>query len=623
MISALKLGERMNIFIKGLRYWKKFIPLQIVTMALSFIAIVCDLLLPLLSADIVNYVIKVFGQQSTDVNVEGLFAFLFTGKYGEIGSMELFWNVALVFLALVGVRLVLLYFKNVTFQASGLKMENDLRDLTYHKLMSLDAETLTKFNTGELLTTMNRDTIMIKEMYCRIVLNIFDSICVLAISIIILAGINVWLLLIPLTLSPLLAYSLIRFIKKNRQLFKEIRDCQSDINLTVQENISAVRLVRSFAGEEMEKKKFDRSNLRVKEAHIEQVNVSSKYHMIFNLIKQGAYVGTVCVMTYLILIGRVELSVGVGLLTAVSSYVMRIMNHITQINRTFMAMQMQLVSAGRLLDFLDTEPLVKEGETKLPFVERPHILFENVSITYGDHEVIKHIDLDIPFGKKVGIMGGTGSGKSAVLKGLSRIRDVSAGKITIDGHDIREYGLESLRNEFSYVFQDVFLFSHTIDANIGFYDPDCKDEEIYHASQESLSSRFVEKLPDGYQTVIGERGLGISGGQKQRISIARALLKNAPVLILDDASSALDMATEKKVLTNIKTHYPEKTLIIAAHRISSVEDCDEILYMQDGEIIERGTKEELIALGGRFAEIYQMQTADGQLDDSSYGKEEA
>lgn len=613
----------MNIFLKGLHYWKKQIPLQIVTMGLSLIAILCDLLLPLLSADIVNYVIKVFGMKDAQVEIDSIFAPLFSGKYGEIGSMQLFGSLAIVFGVIVLVRLILLYFKNVTFQACGLKMENELRDLTYHKLMTLDAQTIAGYNTGELLTTMNRDAIMCKELYCRIVLNIFDSLCVLAISVIILAGINAWLLLIPLALSPLLAWTLMRFIKKNRALFREIRDCQSEINLTVQENISAVRLVRSFAGEEVEKAKFNRSNERVKNAHIEQVNVSSKYNMIFNLIKQGAYVGTVCVMTVLILMGRVELSVGVGLLTAVSSYVMRIMNHITQINRSFMAMQMQLVSAGRIFAFLECDALVSEKEQALPFSEKPHVTLRDVSMVYGENTVLKHIDLDIPFGKKVGVMGGTGSGKSVLLKSLSRIQDVSSGSITIDGRDIREYGLEALRNEYSYVFQDVFLFSHTIDANIGFYNPDCSDEEIYRAAEESLSARFVEKLPEGYQTVIGERGLGISGGQKQRISIARALLKNAPVLILDDASSALDMATEKKVLSNIKRNYPEKTLIIAAHRVSSVEDCDEIIYLQDGEIIERGTKDELLALGGKFATIYAMQTADGQLDDSSYGKEEA
>lgn len=209
-----------------------------------------------------------------------------------------------------------------------------------------------------------------------------------------------------------------------------------------------------------------------------------------------------------------------------------------------------------------------------------------------------------------------------LLKSLSRIYDVTAGDITLDGTDIRDYSLEALRSEFAYVFQDVFLFSNTVDANIAFAHPDVPEEEVVRATQIAQADQFIGKLEAGYETVVGERGVGLSGGQKQRLSIARALIKGAPVLVLDDASSALDMATERRVLTSIKEHCPESTLVIAAHRASSVLDCDEIIYLRDGEIIERGTAEELIAKNGAFAAVYHLQTSDGQLDDSSYGRAE-
>ena len=229
--------------------------------------------------------------------------------------------------------------------------------------------------------------------------------------------------------------------------------------------------------------------------------------------------------------------------------------------------------------------------------------------------LLKHIDLKIPFGKKIGFMGGTGSGKSVLLKSLVRIYDATEGQILINGKDVREYELDDLRNVFAYVFQDVFLFSNTIDANIAFYAPNVDKEEVMRVAELAQAGGFIRSLPQGYETIVGEKGLGLSGGQKQRISIARALLKNAPVLVLDDASSALDVITERKLMRAIKDNYPDRTILIAAHRVSSLADCDEILYMQDGEIIERGTFEELIAQNGRFAEIYRMQAEEGVVDD--------
>ena len=207
-------------------------------------------------------------------------------------------------------------------------------------------------------------------------------------------------------------------------------------------------------------------------------------------------------------------------------------------------------------------------------------------------------------------MGGTGSGKSVILKSLVRIYEATQGSITINGKDIRSYELDDLRNEFAYVFQDVFLFSNTIDANIAFYAPEIDKETVRRVAAQAQASRFIEGLPQGYETIVGEKGLGLSGGQKQRVSIARALLKNAPVLVLDDASSALDAITERALMASIKENYPEHTILIAAHRVSSVADCDEILYMQDGEIIERGTFDELMKKNGVFAGIYRLQTSE-------------
>ena len=599
----------------GFRYWKKYLPLSLLSKGFSLIAILCDLAIPLLSAGLLDYIIA---YDPSDPPAPGMLDFLYTGRLGEPGTWQLFGSLAAIFACVLCTRLVFLYCKNVTFQWCGLRMECTLREETYAKLLSLDGETIARYNMGELLTTMNRDTIIFKEMYSRIFMNIFDSCVVIAVSIALLAVLNTYLLILPLLLTPFIVVALVCYLRRARKLFAAIREGYSAINLDVQENVDAVRIVRSFAAEEEEVRKFDKCNENVRNLSCREVRLSAKFNSVFLAFQQVGYVGTVVLAVLLVLSGDIAL----GALTAATTYVTKIISHITQISRSFFMMQNQLVSGGRLKRFLTEQSAVPDCPSALVCSPRPHIQLKDVSFTLGEKQVLKHISLDVPYGRKVGLMGGTGSGKSALLKLLSRIFDATAGEVLIDGKDIRDYPFEQVRKEYSYVFQDVFLFSNTVDANVAFARPDCTEDDVTRAAQIAQADRFVEKLPDGYQTIIGERGMGLSGGQKQRISIARALVKGSPVLILDDASSALDMATEKRVLAAIKQHCPDNTLFIATHRVSSVMDCDEILFLRDGEVVERGTAQQLIALDGAFAAIWKLQTSDGQLDDSSYGAEE-
>ena len=588
----------MDVFKFGFRQWKKYLPLDILTKLLSFTALTADLLLPLLTAMFINYVIK-----EETPEQDGVFSFLLSGKYGEVHSMQLFWNLACIFLGLILFKDVIVYLKNYILQRLGLGLETDLRVLTFHKLMELDSETVSEYNTGELLTTINSDTIMFKELFCRMIPNIFDSIFVLVLAIVMLASINIYLLIIPLVLTPFFAVALLRFRKLARENFRAIRGCNSNMSLTVQENIEAVRLVRSFTNEELEKKKFDASNISLRDSHIKQIRLSSTFEAVFSIIRQVAYVGSIAVAAVLVMHGQLL----VGYLVACADYVFRIMNHVTQINNSFFQMQQQLVSGKKMMDFMNCESKIVGGEQSAKSIEQIHLKVEDASLSIQGQEILKHISLDITPGKKIGIVGGTGSGKSVLLESLIRVHDVSDGRITMNGTDIREYDLDSLRQKFSYVFQDVFLFSNTITSNIAYSEPEVDRQQIQKAAEHAQAHGFIMGLLEGYETIIGERGLGISGGQKQRVSIARALLRDAPILVLDDSTSALDVGTEKKLLADIKQYYPDKTLLISAHRLSSVVDCDEILFMRDGSIEERGTFDELMKLNGDFAKIYNIQ----------------
>ena len=614
----------MGVFKFGFKHWKKHLPLDILTKLMSFAALTADLMLPHLTAMFINHIIK-------DKPAEkGVFSFLLSGKYGEIHSMQLFFTLSAVFLGLILFKDIIVYAKNYILQKLGLALETDLREVTFHKLMELDSETIAEYNTGELLTTINSDTIMFKELFCRMIPNICDSIFVLIVAVVMLAGINRSLLVIPLILSPFFAVSLLRFRKLARANFRAIRGCNSNMALTVQENIEAVRLVRSFTNEDVEKKKFDTSNYTLRDAHIKQIRLSSSFEAIFGLIRQTAYIGSIAVSAVLVMKGQLL----IGYLVASGDYVFRIMNHITQINNSMFQMQQQLVSGRKMMDFMNTESKIvsgpisvnetpKEGIMYAPeeavtdtgVLSEAHIEIVNGSLAIGGQTILKNINLDITPGKKIGIVGGTGSGKSVLLESLIRVHDMTEGKILLNGTDIREYELNSLRRQFSYVFQDVFLFSNTITSNIAYSEPEVGRQQVVKAAEHAQAHGFISSFTEGYETIIGERGLGISGGQKQRVSIARALLRNAPILVLDDSTSALDVGTEKRLLADIKQFYPDKTLLISAHRLSSVVDCDEIIYLRDGEIIERGSFEELMKLGGTFAKIYNIQiTQEGSVN---------
>ena len=296
-------------------------------------------------------------------------------------------------------------------------------------------------------------------------------------------------------------------------------------------------------------------------------------------------------------------------LFAASGYVMKIMDHVSQINNLLFQMQQQIVAGDKIMRFMDCKTKIKDGKKTAKDIDKPDIEFENVTLELGGKKVLDNINLSIPYGKKVGIVGATGSGKSILLKSIVRINDVNDGQIKMNGTNVKEYKTAELREKISYVFQDAFLFSNTIDSNIAFANPDVDESRVRECAKRAMADDFINELSDGYQTIVGEKGFGLSGGQKQRVSIARAMLKDAPVFVFDDSTSALDAETERKLLENLRTYYKERTILIAAHKMSSVVDCDEIIYLSNGKIVERGTFDELMELDGHFAGVYKTQMA--------------
>lgn len=645
----------MTPFSFGLHYYKRNVPLALFSQLLSFIALAADLLLPLIMELFIDYVICDNTPDSTS-----LFYFLLDGRAGEVHTFELFWHIALFYLGLLLIRLVLIYVRNVLNQVLGLRLETKLREVTYKKLMELDSQTISGYNSGELLQTINSDTIMYKDLFSHIYPNILDAIFVLCISIAVLFSMSWWLLLVPLFLTPVFIFGLQKFKKKARENYLTIRRNNSGMNLTVQENIEAVRLVRAFTNEDFEKQKFDKANETLKTSHLNQIKLSAKFEVLFSSLKQVAYIGTIAISAVLVIKGEFY----VGFLVACANYVMKIVQYVTQINTSIFTMQQMNVAGIKMMEFMarpskvadvglkceggarvvsgcgtngadfgaglqdmaklspdkqgvsdkrDEAQLSPDKQLSPEQLARPDIKVDDISLEIDGKKILSHISLDIPYGKKIGIAGSTGSGKSMLLESLLRNYELSGGKITICGKDSRELPLVTLRDEFACVFQEAFLFSNTIESNIEYTDDvyaeakGDEEERMLKASKNAQAHEFVSHMPLKYDTIVGERGIGISGGQKQRLSIARSLYKDSPVLILDDSTSALDIETEKTLLKSLAESYPEKTLLISAHRLSSVVACDEIIYLKDGEIVERGTFSELMALNGQFAAVYNIQ----------------
>ncbi len=584
----------------GYKYFKKDLLISIFAEILSFAGIFAELLLPLLSGILIDYIIK-----DTAVNDEsgGIFHFLLTGEYGAVHSLQLFFSVGGFFLIMVMLRIGLIYVRDLIQERVGLNLETSLRYASYDKLMKLDSDTISDYNSGELLQILNSDTIMFKELFCHRIPYFGDSVFMLATTVILIASIDISFVIIPLLLTPVMIRAVLIFKKQAKENFTKIRANSAALNLTTQENISGVRIVRSFVNEELEKKKFDKVNKDFCNTNVKQVMLTANFEMTLNIIRQIAYVGTIAIGAFLVMKGNLT----IGYILSSSTYVVRLMGDINSVNNNIINMQQQTVAGLALKRFMDKESRTPDNGDSSLHTDTPSIELKDVTLDIEGQRILDNISLSIPYGKKVGIVGETGSGKSVLLKSLLRMKEISSGSITINGHDIKEYKLEKLRDMFSYVFQDVFLFSNTIESNIAFSKPYADQKLVKEAAVHAQAEGFINQLEDRYQTIIGERGIGISGGQKQRISIARCFLKNAPVFVLDDSTSALDVNTEKVLLKEIYEKFSEKTLIITAHRFSSVTECDEILYLRQGKVEERGTFEELMKMNGSFAKVYKIQ----------------
>lgn len=592
----------MREFLKySFPYYKKYLPVHILATLFGVFRVVILLITPQVVALLVDRVL-VPQLGGTVGETSSIFYFLIA-DIPPMDYVQIFWTLAAVLLGFAAAFFVCFYLKWNLAHYFAMKSERAMRADALEKVGSASAPLLSKYSAGDLILITTSDPSRVRDMYTAVAQWMLDSVLYVVVAAALLANIHYTLLFLPLLGAVACTVIVVRYQKPMKKFFNDVWGSSADLSTTVQESIYGIRTVASFAKEDLRRGIFDEKNRRLLDVNRSGVKMFAKRNFWTWIVRIVIFIGEAGLAVWLALAGEITAGECTALMGYLSTLVWQIMSVLWNVN----AAQRYLVSSRRYFSFMNDRDEVAEKYGSAIPADKPSVSFRGVGVKNGDHYVLKGIDLDVPYGKKVGIMGRTGSGKTLLVKLMQGLAESDEGEIYVDGKPIHDYDRDELLRAYSYAMQNVFLFSNTIAANIALYDPFAKEEAIERAGELAEVSEFAKRFPDGYRTTIGEKGFGLSGGQKQRISIARALFKNANVLIFDDVTSALDLDTERSVFRNLERECGDRSLIIVTHRATALKNCDEILFLEDGKITERGTYDELMALNGDFAEIYNRQ----------------
>lgn len=528
---------------------------------------------------------------------------LFAGAPGKIVSALIPITIGLLVAYII--QTACRYYVTYAGHMMGARMERDMRKELFDQYEKLSFSYYDQNNSGQMMSKLVSDLFDISELAHHGPENLFISLIKIIGSFIFLFMINRMLAVPMLILVVLMLVFSYGQNKKMQETFMDNRRKIGDINSSLQDTLAGIRVVQSFANERIEQEKFNRSNenfLISKDANYRCMGS----FMSGNAFFQGMmYLVTLVFGGFLIAHGRMEASD----LAMYALYIGIFISPIQILVELTEMMQKGLSGFRRFLEVVETEPDIVDAADAKPLKNvKGKVCYEDVSFHYSDDDtpVLSHVSFEIPAGKSIALVGPSGSGKTTICSLLPRFYDVTEGRVTIDGNDVRKLTLESLRSQIGLVSQDVYLFGGSIKDNIAYGKPDATMDEIVDAAKKANIHDFIMELPDKYDTFVGERGTRLSGGQKQRISIARVFLKNPPVLILDEATSALDNESERFIQKSLEELAKDRTTITIAHRLSTIRNADEILVVADCGIAERGTHEELLALDGIYARYYDM-----------------
>lgn len=529
------------------------------------------------------------------------------------------WLIALLILITI-IRGVLRYWSQVIFETCSQDVLYSMRDTVYRKLLQEDFAFYNKKRTGDLLSRQTGDMDAIRHFVAFVIYQVYENVFLFFFALIMIFTVSWQLALCMCIILPFAAAVTFSQTKEGRPRFQHIREQFSSLNTFVQENVSGNRVVKAFSKEDYEIQKFNKENDAYRDAELAAAEIWTKYVPLFEFLSNMLTVILMLVGSIMVIRGSMTL----GNYVTINGYLWMLMNPLRQIGWRINDIQRFTTSVEKIYATYSEEPDVKRpvsgiGKKRL----NGDVEFRNVSYSADDEDIIHNVSFHIKSGQTVGILGSTGSGKSTIMNLLCRFYDVTDGEVLVDGINVKDLDLYNLRANIGMAMQDVFLFSDTVEGNIAYSRPDCPFEEVQKAATMADADAFIQAMPDGYDTIVGERGVGLSGGQKQRISLARALLKEPSILILDDTTSAVDMETESYIQKQLSSIDHQCTIFVVAYRISSIKDSDVILVLNNGHIVEQGTHDELLAKNGYYATVFRHQYGEyEQYTKQESGKEE-
>ena len=592
---------------KCVREYKKE---SILTPIFITIEVLMECFMPLVTSQLIN----ILNSKNDIVNILGFI---------EIDRRDP--NQLLLAIGICGVLLTVMAFVSLFGGAMAAKFGakaasgfgKNVRQDVYYKIQDFSFANIDKFSTSSLVTRLTTDVTNVQQTYGMLIRLAVRSPLMLVFAVVLSFTYHPTLPLLFLIIIPILVVGLSLIFKFSHPLFVKVFHKYDNLNERVQENVRGIRVVKSYVREEYEKKKFEKSSREVcadftKAESIIALNNPLMVLAMYICMTVISYVGAKLIIT------TQNQALEIGDLTALITYSMQILSSLMMFSFVFLMAVISSESASRIVEVLNEEPTLKNPSNPLYEIENGAIEFKNVSFRYSDKaekNALQNINLKIESGETVGIIGGTGSSKSSLIQLISRLYDASEGEVLVGGHNVKEYDLESLRNQVSVVLQKNVLFSGTIKENLRWGNKEATDEEMKRACVLAQADEFISSFPDKYDTYIEQGGSNVSGGQKQRLCIARALLKNPKVIIFDDSTSAVDTKTDALIRKGLKEYIPQTTKIIIAQRIASVEDANKIVVMDNGMINQIGTHEELLKSNKIYQEVYYSQNKEQKAGD--------
>lgn len=527
-------------------------------------------------------------------------------RLNAIPPETLFWSLPFIALVMIIVKNILVFFHGYLMNDVSQRVLRDVRLILYEKIQSLSLDYFSKKRTGELVSRVTNDVAIIENAVSYALTDLFTQVFLLLTYVVIAVSIHMKAALVTFLILPWVIWPVAKIGRKLKKLARGEQERVADINSVLLETINGIRVIKAFCTEKFERDRFYWNNFqfyRLKMKSIKRMKLLAPITEVF---------GVICGVIVIFWLGRQVMAgeLSFGVFTVFLAAVLSIVRPIKKLGNVNAIVQQALAANERIYAVLNEEPTVKEKPDALRLEEfRDRMIFDHVDFRYepGEPDVLKGIHLEIRKGELVAIVGPTGTGKTTLINLIPRFYDPSVGRILFDGMDLRDASFCSLRGQIGIVSQETFLFNETVRYNISYGRMDISQDAVEDAAKKAYAHRFIAEMERGYETVLGDRGVRLSGGEKQRISIARAIIKNPPILILDEATSALDSESEKYVKDALDELMKGRTVVAIAHRLSTIMQADKIVVMDRGRIVDAGTHAELIARGGLYKRLYDTQ----------------